>query len=157
MRRGPVRDLHPGDDHRGALLLEKRPALDPARGPRGASRQSLPVHRLSEDHRRRADRRARQRAMISRIPVTSASTLTEAYSVLAARTPGLRVLAGGTDLMVQVNARLGLDTIRHVLDIWSLRELRGIERREGKLSIGALTTYSELIGSPLVREFFPAI
>lgn len=95
--------------------------------------------------------------MISGIPVTSAKTLCEAYSVLATRAQGLRVLAGGTDLMVQLNARLGLESIRHVLDIWNLEELRGIERREGRLSIGALTTYSELIESPLVRELFPAI
>ena len=95
--------------------------------------------------------------MISGIPVTSASTLSEAYSVLATRGQGLRVLAGGTDLMVQLNARLGLESIRHVLDIWNLEELRGIQRREGRLSIGALTTYSELIESPLVREFFPSI
>jgi CO/xanthine dehydrogenase FAD-binding subunit len=95
--------------------------------------------------------------MISSIPVTSASTLSEAYSVLATSGPGLRVLAGGTDLMVQLNARLGLESIRHVLDIWNLEELRGIKRREGGLSIGALTTYSELIESSLVREFFPAI
>ena len=95
--------------------------------------------------------------MISGILVTSASTLSEAYSVLAMRPRGLRVLAGGTDLMVQLNARLGLESIRQVLDIWNLAELRGIERREGRLSIGALTTYSELIESPLVRELFPAI
>ena len=61
--------------------------------------------------------------MIERIPVTSARSLREAYSVLADRPRGLRVLAGGTDLMVAVNARLligvtthGAANIRH--SIW---------------------------------------
>jgi len=95
--------------------------------------------------------------MISQLPVTSVSTLAEAYGLLAQSPPGLRVLAGGTDLMVQVNARLGIDSIGHVLDIWKLEELRGIERNGSTLAIGALTTYSDLIKSPLVNECFPAL
>src|SRR5215472_13785300 len=95
--------------------------------------------------------------MISQLPVTSVSTLAEAYGLLAQSPPGLRVLAGGTDLMVQVNARLGIDSIGHVLDIWKLEELRSIERNGGTLAIGALTTYSDLIKSPLVNECFPAL
>ena len=58
------------------------------------------------------------------IPVTSASNLSEAYAVLAERPRGLRVLAGGTDLMVAVNARVGLERIGQVLDIWKVSELR---------------------------------
>ena len=95
--------------------------------------------------------------MIERIPVTSARSLPEAYSVLADRPRGLRVLAGGTDLMVAVNARAGLERIGHVLDIWKLPELRGIHRDGGMLRIGALTTYTGLIHSPLVLEALPAL
>jgi CO/xanthine dehydrogenase FAD-binding subunit len=95
--------------------------------------------------------------MISELPVTSVFTLAEAYQLLAKRPAGLRVLAGGTDLMVQLNARAAIDRIGHVLDIWSVQELRGIERRGDKLVIGALTTYSDLIQSPLVNQFFPAL
>ena len=93
------------------------------------------------------------------IAVTSVKTLPEAYAVLAARPPGLRVLAGGTDLMVAINARVGLDRIGHVLDIWSLRELRGVSLSldDGALRIGALTTYSEILRSPLVKEALPAL
>ncbi len=95
--------------------------------------------------------------MISQVPVTSVSTLAAAYELLAKRPPCLRVLAGGTDLMVQINARVGVDRIGHVLDIWNVGELRGVERRDEKLVIGALTTYSELIQSPLICDFFPAL
>jgi len=94
--------------------------------------------------------------MISQLAVTTVSTLSEAYALLARNPAGLRVLAGGTDFMVQLNARVGIDAIGHVLDIWNLRELRGIARTD-KLVIGALTTYSDLIQSPLVRELYPAL
>ncbi|HUB08312.1 MAG TPA: xanthine dehydrogenase family protein subunit M [Myxococcales bacterium] len=95
--------------------------------------------------------------MISTIPVTSAQTLAEAYAVLAARPRGLRVLAGGTDLMVQLNARVGLERLGHVLDIWKLRELRFIDRRGDALRLGALATYTDLMRSPLVRACLPAL
>jgi CO/xanthine dehydrogenase FAD-binding subunit len=91
------------------------------------------------------------------IPVTSARSLSEAYALLADRPPGLRVLAGGTDLMVAVNARIGLDRIGHVLDIWRVPELRGIVARDGALQIGALTTYSELMRDGQIAQHFPAL
>src|SRR5712692_6337502 len=96
------------------------------------------MHRLPENHRCRRAGRQGPIEMISRISVTSVSTLAQAYSVLAAKPPGLRVLAGGTDLMVQINARVDLDNLGHVLDIWGLHPLRGIELRGDRLSIGAL-------------------
>lgn len=95
--------------------------------------------------------------MISRIPVTSARSLDEAYALLAQRPNGLRVLAGGTDVMVQLNARLGLDKIGHVLDIWKVDELRGIRLGDDHLVLGALTTYSQLMKSPDVARVCPAL
>lgn len=95
--------------------------------------------------------------MISQIPVTSARNLREAYDVLAQQPNQLRILAGGTDLMVQVNARVGVDRIGHVLDIWKVPELRGIHREGDRLRIGALVTYSELIASSEVRAACPAL
>jgi CO/xanthine dehydrogenase FAD-binding subunit len=94
--------------------------------------------------------------VISAIPTTSPRSLTEAYAVLSQGHRGLRVLAGGTDLMVQVNARAGLDRIGHVLDIWRVEELRGIVAGSA-LRIGALTTFAEIITSPLVAKTFPAL
>jgi CO/xanthine dehydrogenase FAD-binding subunit len=95
--------------------------------------------------------------MISQVPVTSARSLSEAYALLADHPRGLRVLAGGTDLMVAVNARAGIDRVGHVLDIWRLRELRGISLQEGELRIGALTTYTDLMRSELIGKHLPAL
>ena len=91
------------------------------------------------------------------IPVTSARSLSEAYDVMRERPRGLRVLAGGTDLMVAINARAGLERIGHVLDIWRVPELRGISQRDGVLSLGALTTYTELMRSDAVLRELPAL
>lgn len=91
------------------------------------------------------------------IPVTSVKSLPEAYALLSDRPAGLRVLAGGTDLMVAINARVGLDRIGHVLDIWRVDALRGIALAGDALQIGALTTYTEILRSPLVQAHLPAL
>lgn len=81
-------------------------------------------------------------------------SLTDALEAKAER-PELRVLAGGTDLMVLFELGLGLPEA--VLDIWAVDEMRGIEARAGSLRIGALTTYTELIDHPAVQGHLPIL
>ena len=69
--------------------------------------------------------------------------------------PDLRVLAGGTDLMVLFE--LGVDMPAAVLDIWGLAELQGIEEQGEALRIGALATYTDLMRHPVVRERLPIL
>ncbi len=95
--------------------------------------------------------------MIADIPVTSVRSLDEAYAVLARRAAGLRVLAGGTDLMVQIQARVGLERIGHILDIWKVSELRHVTLDGGTLRVGALATYTDLLRSEAVRAALPAL
>jgi xanthine dehydrogenase small subunit len=85
----------------------------------------------------------------------SPTTLNDAYAALAERGRGLKVIAGGTDLMVLMNAHL-LDAAEF-LDIWRVDELRGITDEGERLRIGALTTYTQLIASPLVGRHVPAL
>lgn len=61
-----------------------------------------------------------------------------------------QILAGGTDFYPALGDRLPQGT---VVDITSLRELRGISIEEGQVRIGGLTTWSELIRTPLPRCF----
>src|SRR3954471_20191753 len=91
------------------------------------------------------------------IPVSSVRRLSEAYAILHQRLPGLRVLAGGTDFMVAVNARIGLERIGHVLDIWNVAELRGVTVDGETLRIGALTTYTQLMQSAEIARHLPAL
>jgi len=86
--------------------------------------------------------------------VQSPVTLTEAYALLAAP-HALKVIAGGTDLMVLMNARV-LDAAEF-LDIWGIEELRGITDEGEVLRVGALTTYTQLIRSELIQRHVPAL
>lgn len=80
-----------------------------------------------------------------------------AYELLADGSgPPWRPLAGGTDLMVQMTGEIG-ESPERVLDIWGLDELRGIAIDADTLSIGALTTYTELRHSALVADVVPAL
>ncbi|HXG66123.1 MAG TPA: xanthine dehydrogenase family protein subunit M [Blastocatellia bacterium] len=87
--------------------------------------------------------------------VHSPGTLAETYALLAERGAALKVIAGGTDVMVLMNARL-LDAAEF-LDIWRVDELRGIEDQGNYLRVGALTTYTQLIRSPLIQRYAPAL
>lgn len=82
-------------------------------------------------------------------------SLTEACAMLGDRSRELKVIAGGTDLMVLMNAHQ-FDA-SEFLDIWRLDELRGIVDEGPTIRIGALTTYSQIIRSPIVRGSAPSL
>jgi len=88
-------------------------------------------------------------------PVSSPASLPEALALLA-KGDGWQPVAGGTDLLVQLNGDLAPPPER-VLDIWRLAELRGINLVEGALVLGALTTYTDIRRSELCREHLPAL
>lgn len=87
-------------------------------------------------------------------PVVSPDSLDEAYQIMSGG--GHRPIAGGTDLMVQLEADVA-EPPDAVVDLWRLDELRGIEYDGYEVSIGALTTYTELRQSPALRARLPAL
>ncbi|HJZ68899.1 MAG TPA: FAD binding domain-containing protein, partial [Blastocatellia bacterium] len=87
--------------------------------------------------------------------VQSPTTLAEAYAVLSQRDRPVRIIAGGTDLMVLMNAHM-LDAAEF-LDIWGMDELRGVTDEGDAVRIGALTTYTQLIKSELIRRHVPSL
>jgi CO/xanthine dehydrogenase FAD-binding subunit len=91
---------------------------------------------------------------LSRLALLQPHTLDEALRRLRDEGP-LVLLAGCTDLYVGLH--FGTVDGRRFLDLQGLRELRGIRRRGDVLAIGALTTYTELIASPLVRRRLPIL
>ncbi len=93
--------------------------------------------------------------MNNQVTAYSPDSLTEAYAILAERAGTVKIIAGGTDLMVLMNARL-LDA-REFLDIWRLDELRGITDEGESLRIGSLATYTQLIRSQLIQDHAPAL
>jgi len=87
--------------------------------------------------------------------VVAPTNLAEAYELLARRGYGATIIAGGTDLMVALNART-LEA-REFIDIWRLNELRGLSDEGETIRIGALTTYTQLIKSPLIQQSLPSL
>lgn len=84
--------------------------------------------------------------------VHTPATLGEALAFLAAH-PDWRPLAGGTDLMVPFAAGRLPDF--NFLNLDPLHELRGIELTNEHLTLGALTTYSEIRWHEGIRAAFP--
>jgi aerobic carbon-monoxide dehydrogenase medium subunit len=74
-----------------------------------------------------------------------AGSLDEALGLVG--TPGTKVIAGGMSLLPLMKLRLA--NPERLVDIGRLAELRGVRRLDdGRMAIGALTTYSELAESP---------
>jgi xanthine dehydrogenase small subunit len=67
----------------------------------------------------------------------------------------LTPLAGGTDLLVVMNA--GQLRERRFLDLWPLSQLRGIKTEKGAIAIGALATFTDCIRSKEVQTRLPIL
>jgi len=87
------------------------------------------------------------------MPVVVPSNLREALAVLATE-PDAVPIAGGTDLMVAINA--GRHPVGTVVGVGALPELRGWRRDGDDLVLGAALTYREL-ADPMLASGCPAL
>ncbi len=87
---------------------------------------------------------------LSDVDVLAPTTLSDALTTLSERSDRIKLLAGGTDAIIQLKDRT-LQT-RELLDISRLNELRYIRREGPAIRIGALTTYSDMIESSLLNQ-----
>ncbi len=77
-------------------------------------------------------------------------SLAEATTIMAGG--DVSILAGGTDLMVQQGLYNGT-----LMNIRRLEELRGITLNENTVRIGAVTTITEILESPLIEQQVPIL
>ena len=78
-----------------------------------------------------------------------ATSIDEALAMLAEHGPEAKVIAGGQSLLPLMKLRLARP--ERLIDIGRLDELRGVRALpDGRLAIGALTTYAELLADPIV-------
>ena len=95
------------------------------------------------------------RTWLPQYEMRSAGTLGDALAILA-KDPGVWTpFAGGTDLMVLLEA--GTLPQRRLLNIWGLPELRGIDVEADHVALGALTTYTEILEHATVCAEFPLL
>ena len=95
------------------------------------------------------------RAFIPNYQLITPSSLSEALDVLARDAGVWQPFAGGTDLMVLLEA--GKLPHKNYLNIWNLAELRGIEVTNDQVTLGALTTYTEIQDNQTLRAEFPML
>jgi len=85
----------------------------------------------------------------------TARDLDHALRMLGDEPGGWRVFAGGTDLMVLLEA--GKLPPARYLSLWNVSELRGVLASADFVTIGALTTYTDVLASPVLMQEFPLI
>jgi len=95
------------------------------------------------------------RSYLPAFELKAPGSLPEALGILSMEPGVWRPFAGGTDLMVLLEA--GNLPHRKYLDIWRLNELRGIEVASNQVALGSLTTYTEIQGFAILREEFPML
>lgn len=82
-------------------------------------------------------------------------SLSDALGILHAEPDVWKPFAGGTDLMVLLEA----GKLEHTkfVSLWGLGELKGIRESTESLTLGALTTYTDLLRSRIIRDEFPML
>ena len=89
--------------------------------------------------------------MQSEIDVLSPHTLEEALALLEQHQKNVRIIAGGSDIIIQL--RDGVVKTQKLLNILPIKDLRFIENKNGIIHIGALSTYTEIIRSQHIRRY----
>jgi CO/xanthine dehydrogenase FAD-binding subunit len=95
------------------------------------------------------------RGYVPTYQVISPAHLAEALDVLAQDSGAWKPFAGGTDLMVLLEG--GRLTHKNYVNLWNLKELRGIEATDSQITLGGLTTYTEVQNHPVLQQEFPML
>lgn len=90
-----------------------------------------------------------------RFDYVKARTVAQALELLQRHGDDARILAGGQTLLATLNMRLSEPAL--LVDITGIQALRGIEVRDRRLHIGALTTHSEIESSATVATHAPML
>ncbi len=95
------------------------------------------------------------RAYLPQYEMKAPRDLADALELLS-NEPGVwRPFAGGTDLMVLFEA--GLLAHKKFVNLWNLKDLKGIVETPEEITLGGLTTYTEVQQSPVLQEEFPLL
>ncbi len=96
--------------------------------------------------------------MLSQYKYYRPKTLNELKNVLRELKDNSRILAGGTDIVpgfIQESKRFS--SIKNLIDVNSIPELKTIKEFDRKVSIGCAVTFSEIIKSEVIRKDFPLL
>jgi CO/xanthine dehydrogenase FAD-binding subunit len=83
------------------------------------------------------------------------ATLSHAFQIMAECGESACILAGGTDVLV--NMKKGITVPNHLVSLPQIPELRGLDLQENKLVIGPCQTVAEIADSPEITSRFNAL
>jgi xanthine dehydrogenase iron-sulfur cluster and FAD-binding subunit A len=92
-----------------------------------------------------------QRHTIDLERIETPTSLDDALAILARVGDTARVIAGGSDLLLELDRGIRPD-VTTLVDISRIPDLAGIEASPGHLSLGALVTHNDVVTSPEVRR-----
>ena len=92
-----------------------------------------------------------QRHTIDLDRIETPTTLEDALAILARVGDAARVIAGGTDLLLELDRGIRSD-VTTLVDLTRIPDLDGIESSDGQLSLGALVTHNDVVISRDVRR-----
>ncbi len=78
------------------------------------------------------------------------TTVAQALHVLGEQSDGARIVAGGTDVLVELQR--GGKPARTLIDISALRELKYVRRAGDDVVLGGLATHNDLLAAPFARD-----
>ena len=76
--------------------------------------------------------------------------LDDALALLARYGEDARIVAGGTDIIVELSR--GIRPTSTLIDVTAIPGLRRVALTDGRISLGALTTHNDVVASPLCRQ-----
>ena len=79
----------------------------------------------------------------------------EALEILSKQEKEIKVIAGGTDLLIQYYDRLY--EINGWLDLKNIKELQEIKIHQNQMEIGAMVTHARLERSTEIKKYFPVL
>src|SRR5688572_28237548 len=95
------------------------------------------------------------RGYVPTYSIISPAKLAEALDMLTLDNGAWKPFAGGTDLMVLLEG--GRLAHKNYVNIWNLQELRGIEVTDSQVTLGGLTTYTEVQSHQVMQQEFPML
>jgi len=105
--------------------------------------------------RTRNPRDIREKDRMKAFGYVSAKDVRHAVALLGEHGAKAKILAGGTDLLVELKHAVHNPEI--IVDVSRLRELKDIAIVDDGLHIGALATHADIMSSPVIRAMFPAL
>jgi xanthine dehydrogenase iron-sulfur cluster and FAD-binding subunit A len=81
--------------------------------------------------------------------VVRPASLAEALDALAAHGERARIVAGGTDVLVELQR--GVKPTATLIDVSALRELKYVRRSGDTIALGALATHNDVLAAPFAR------